>query len=68
MLVVSHGNTLRALIKHLDRISDDQIAELNVPTGIPLVYELDPDMHPVAGGVRYLGKTGDREAATGLPW
>jgi 2,3-bisphosphoglycerate-dependent phosphoglycerate mutase len=55
VLVVSHGNTLRALIKHLDHISDDQIAELNIPTGIPLAYELGPDMRPVTRGGRYLG-------------
>lgn len=41
LLVVAHGNTLRAIIKHLDRVSDHEITELNVPTGIPLVYELD---------------------------
>jgi 2,3-bisphosphoglycerate-dependent phosphoglycerate mutase len=63
VLVVSHGNTLRALIKHLDRISDGQIAELNVPTGIPLAYELGPDMQPVIGGGRYLGP----ELADGPP-
>jgi 2,3-bisphosphoglycerate-dependent phosphoglycerate mutase len=54
VLVVSHGNTLRALIKHLDRMSDEHIAELNIPTGIPLAYELGPDMHPVTSGGRYL--------------
>ena len=54
VLVVSHGNTLRALIKHLDRISDDQITELSIPTGIPLAYQLGPDMHPVSTGGRYL--------------
>ena len=54
VLVVSHGNTLRALVKHLDRISDEQIAELNIPTGIPLAYELGPDMRPGITGGRYL--------------
>jgi len=54
VLVVSHGNTLRALIKHLDRIADDHIADLNVPTGLPLVYELGKDMHPVGDSARYL--------------
>ena len=53
VLVVSHGNTLRALIKHLDRIPDQRIAALNVPTGIPLAYQLGPDMRPVTGA-RYL--------------
>ncbi len=58
-MVVAHGNSLRALVKHLDGISDDDIAALNIPTGIPLVYELDDDMHPVVKGGRYL----DPEAA-----
>ena len=47
VLVTAHGNSLRALIKHLDGISDDAISELNVPTGIPLVYELDENFVPV---------------------
>ena len=59
VLVVAHGNSLRALVKHLDRIGDAAIAELNVPTGIPLVYELDASFAPVARGGRYL----DPEAA-----
>ena len=46
VLVTAHGNSLRALVKHLDGISDDDIAELNIPTGIPLVYELDDDFTP----------------------
>ena len=46
-LVVAHGNSLRALVKHLDGISDDAISELNIPTGIPLVYELGDDFMPV---------------------
>jgi 2,3-bisphosphoglycerate-dependent phosphoglycerate mutase len=58
VLVTAHGNSLRALVKHLDGISDDAIAELNIPTGIPLVYELDDAFAPVAPG-RYL----DPEAA-----
>jgi len=58
VLVAAHGNSLRALVKHLDGISDDDIAGLNIPTGIPLVYELDDDMRPVGPG-RYL----DPEAA-----
>jgi 2,3-bisphosphoglycerate-dependent phosphoglycerate mutase len=45
VLIVAHGNSLRALIKHLDRISDEDIPELNIPTGIPLVYELDESLH-----------------------
>src|SRR4051812_42309001 len=58
VLVTAHGNSLRALVKHLDGISDDDIAELNIPTGIPLVYELGDDFTPT-GPSRYL----DPEAA-----
>jgi 2,3-bisphosphoglycerate-dependent phosphoglycerate mutase len=47
VLVVAHGNSLRALVKHLDRISDEDIVELNIPTGVPLVYEFDDDVKPV---------------------
>jgi 2,3-bisphosphoglycerate-dependent phosphoglycerate mutase len=54
VLVVAHGNSLRALVKHLDGIGDDEIAGLNIPTGIPLQYELDADFHPVTRGGRYL--------------
>jgi len=59
VLVAAHGNSLRALVKHLDGISDADIAELNIPTGIPLVYELDASFRPVTPGGRYL----DPEAA-----
>lgn len=59
VLVAAHGNSLRALVKHLDGISDDEIANLNIPTGIPLVYELDGDLSPVVHRGRYL----DPEAA-----
>ncbi|GHG55321.1 2,3-bisphosphoglycerate-dependent phosphoglycerate mutase [Flavimobilis marinus] len=54
VLVAAHGNSLRAIIKHLDGIDDETIAGLNVPTGIPLVYELDDDFKPVVKGGRYL--------------
>jgi len=47
VLIVAHGNSIRALIKHLDSISDDDITALNIPTGIPLVYELDSNMKPL---------------------
>ncbi|CFB62304.1 2,3-diphosphoglycerate-dependent phosphoglycerate mutase [Pandoraea apista] len=47
VLVAAHGNSLRALIKHLDNISDDDIAGLNIPNGTPLVYELDADLKPI---------------------
>ena len=56
--MVAHGNSLRALVKHLDGISDEEIVDLNIPTGIPLVYELDDEMRPISS--RYLG---DPEAA-----
>ena len=46
VLIAAHGNSLRALVKHLDGISDDEISELNIPTGVPLVYDLDDDFHP----------------------
>ncbi|WP_424529011.1 phosphoglyceromutase [Sphaerisporangium viridialbum] len=57
-LVVAHGNSLRALVKHLDGIGDEEIAKLNIPTGIPLRYELDADFRPLKAG-EYL----DPEAA-----
>ena len=58
VVVAAHGNSLRALIKHLDGVSDDDIVNLNIPTGIPLVYELDDDLKPIRS--YYLG---DQEAA-----
>ncbi|VDL99921.1 unnamed protein product [Schistocephalus solidus] len=47
VLITAHGNSLRALVKYLDKIPDDKIVELNIPTGIPLVYELDENMRPI---------------------
>jgi 2,3-bisphosphoglycerate-dependent phosphoglycerate mutase len=47
VIIAAHGNSLRALVKYLDNISDDDIVELNIPTGIPLVYELDDDLQPI---------------------
>jgi 2,3-bisphosphoglycerate-dependent phosphoglycerate mutase len=47
LLIAAHGNTLRALVKHLDNISAEAITELNIPTGVPLVYELDDNMKPI---------------------
>src|SRR5690606_34140473 len=58
VIVAAHGNTIRALVKYLDNISEADIAELNIPTGIPLVYELDADLKPIKN--YYLG---DAEAA-----
>jgi 2,3-bisphosphoglycerate-dependent phosphoglycerate mutase len=54
VLLAAHGNSLRALVKHLDGISDTDIAGLNIPTGIPLVYELDDELSPVTPHGRYL--------------
>jgi 2,3-bisphosphoglycerate-dependent phosphoglycerate mutase len=59
VLLAAHGNSLRALVKHLDGISDADIAELNIPTGIPLRYDLDDDLRPTVPGGTYL----DPEAA-----
>jgi 2,3-bisphosphoglycerate-dependent phosphoglycerate mutase len=47
IIVCAHGNSLRALVKYLDNIPDNEIVEFNIPTGIPLVYELDSDLHPL---------------------
>jgi 2,3-bisphosphoglycerate-dependent phosphoglycerate mutase len=58
VLIVAHGNSLRALVKYLDNLSEAEILELNIPTGIPLMYELDDNLKPIAS--RYLG---DPEAA-----
>jgi 2,3-bisphosphoglycerate-dependent phosphoglycerate mutase len=63
VLVVAHGNSLRALVKHLDGIGDAAIAELNIPTGIPLVYELDEEFRPAVPGGRYLDPEAAAEAA-----
>ena len=54
VLVAAHGNSLRALVKHLDGISDEAIAKLNIPTGIPLRYDLDENLKPVTAGGTYL--------------
>lgn len=53
VLIVAHGNSLRALVKYLDQISDEEIPLLEIPTGVPLVYTLDDDLNAVAH--RYLG-------------
>jgi len=60
-LVVAHGNSLRALVKHLDNVSEEEIVGLNIPTGIPLLYELDEDLQPASS--RYLGDPAAAEAA-----
>ncbi|MBN1166530.1 MAG: 2,3-diphosphoglycerate-dependent phosphoglycerate mutase [Methanospirillaceae archaeon] len=53
VLIVAHGNSIRALVKHLDQISDDEITGINIPTGIPLVYHLNDDIRPIDR--QYLG-------------
>ena len=58
VLIAAHGNSLRALIKYLDEVSENDIVKLNIPTGIPLVYELETDLTPIRH--YYLG---DPEAA-----
>jgi len=61
VLVAAHGNSLRALIKHLDNVSEEDIVHLNIPTGQPLVYELDQDLRPIRH--YYLGDPAEIEAA-----
>jgi 2,3-bisphosphoglycerate-dependent phosphoglycerate mutase len=61
VIVAAHGNSLRALVKYLDNISDQEIVELNIPTGIPLVYELDANLRPLKH--QYLGDPAAVEAA-----
>ncbi|GAA1868121.1 phosphoglyceromutase [Pseudonocardia ailaonensis] len=66
VLVAAHGNSLRALVKELDGISDDDIAGLNIPTGIPLRYELDDDLRPVTPGGEYLDPAAAEAAIAGV--
>jgi 2,3-bisphosphoglycerate-dependent phosphoglycerate mutase len=66
VLIAAHGNSLRALVKHLDHISDDDIAGLNIPTGMPLVYELDESLAPTVPGGRYLDPEAAAEAAAAV--
>jgi 2,3-bisphosphoglycerate-dependent phosphoglycerate mutase len=61
VLVVAHGNSIRALVKHLDGIPDDEIADLNIPTGVPLRYDFDASLRVTASG--YLGDQAAAEAA-----
>ena len=61
ILIAAHGNSLRAMVKHLDWISDEDIVGVNIPTGMPLVYELDADMKPISK--RYLGDAAAVEKA-----
>ena len=66
VLVAAHGNSLRGIVKHLDGISDDDIAALNIPTGMPLVYELDDDLRPTVIGGQYLDPDAAAEAAAAV--
>lgn len=66
VLIAAHGNSLRALVKHLDGISDADIAELNIPTGIPLVYRLDHDLRPLLPGGEYLDPDAAATAAAAV--
>lgn len=66
VLVTAHGNSLRALVKHLDGISDADIAGLNIPTGIPLLYELNDDFTPIKKGGEYLDPAAAAEAITAV--
>ena len=61
VIIAAHGNSLRALVKYLDNISDEDIINLNIPTGVPLVYELDDELKPISH--RYLGDQAAIEAA-----
>ena len=61
LIITAHGNSLRSLVKHLDGIADDKIVELNIPTGVPLVYELDDDLKPIKS--YYLGAAAAIKAA-----
>ncbi|PXY32002.1 phosphoglyceromutase [Prauserella muralis] len=66
VLLAAHGNSLRALVKHLDGISDTEIAGLNIPTGIPLRYDLDADLKPRNPGGTYLDPQAAKEAAAAV--
>ena len=66
VLVAAHGNSIRALVKHLDGISDEDIAGLNIPTGMPLLYRLDESMKPTVGGGEYLDPEAAAEAAAAV--
>ncbi|MFW6774284.1 phosphoglyceromutase [Nocardioides sp. CPCC 205120] len=66
VLVAAHGNSLRALVKHLDQVGDDEIAGLNIPTGMPLVYRLDESMTPTVRGGEYLDPDAAAAAAAAV--
>jgi 2,3-bisphosphoglycerate-dependent phosphoglycerate mutase len=66
VLVAAHGNSLRAIVKHIDQVSDEAIAKLNIPTGIPLRYDLDADLRPVTPGGAYLDPEAAAEGAAAV--
>jgi 2,3-bisphosphoglycerate-dependent phosphoglycerate mutase len=66
VLIAAHGNSLRAIVKHLDGISDEDIAGLNIPTGMPLVYRLDGELRPTVAGGEYLDPEAAAEAAAAV--
>jgi len=66
VLVAAHGNSLRALVKHLDGISDEEIAGLNIPTGIPLRYDFAGSLRPVRAGGEYLDPEAAAESAAAV--
>ena len=66
VLVAAHGNSLRGIVKHLDGISDEDIAGLNIPTGMPLLYTLDEDFRPTVKGGEYLDPEAAAEAAAAV--
>lgn len=65
-LVVAHGNSIRAIVKHIDCISDEDIAGVNIPTGIPLLYRFDGDFEPLVKGGEYLDPEAARIAIEGV--
>jgi 2,3-bisphosphoglycerate-dependent phosphoglycerate mutase len=66
VLVTAHGNSIRAILKHIDGISDADIAGVNIPTGIPLLYEFDKDFKPVKKGGEYLDPAAAQAAITAV--
>jgi 2,3-bisphosphoglycerate-dependent phosphoglycerate mutase len=66
VLVAAHGNSLRGLVKHLERMSAEEVVGLNIPTGIPLRYELDADLRPISPGGEYLDPETAKEAAAAV--
>ena len=66
VLVVAHGNSIRAIVKHIDCISDADIAEVNIPTGIPLLYEFDEDFEPIKKCGEYLDPAAAQSAITAV--